>query len=99
MSLIHVYLEGGFDHDRVTVSADGVELEEADATTRYQIGLASAVELTIPDGLPVVLAVAVPDRGLRAEATVDPATTPHVRVDARGGSLVLKPQAAPPMFA
>lgn len=99
MSVIHVYLEGGFDHDRVTVSADGVKLEEPDATTRYQIGLASAVELTVPDGRPLVVTVAIPDRGLRAEATVDPATTPHVRVDARGGSLVLKPQAAPPMFA
>jgi hypothetical protein len=99
MSVIHVYLEGGFDHDRVTVSADGVKLEEPDATTRYQIGLASMVELTVPDGRQLVVTVAIPDRGLRAEATVDPTTTPHVRVDARGGSLVLKPQAAPPMFA
>jgi hypothetical protein len=99
MGVIHVYLENGFEHDRVTVSAAGEERAEADVTTRYQVGLASVVELTVPDGPPSELRVAVPDRGLAAETTVDPRVTPHVRVNATHDSLVVQPEAVPPMFA
>jgi hypothetical protein len=99
MGVLQVYLENGFEHDRVVVSGGGTELEEPDVTTRYQIGLASVVKLTVPDGLPVVVTIAIPDRGLTAETTVDAGATPHVRVNVTDGSLVTQPEAAPPMFA
>jgi hypothetical protein len=99
MGTISVYFENGFENDRVTVSAAGEEREEANVTTRYQIGLASVVKLTVPDGVPSALQVTLPDRGLAAETTVDPKVTPHVRVNATDGSLVVRPEADPPMFA
>lgn len=99
MGRIQVYLENGFEHDRVTVSAGGAKLEESDVTTRYQIGLASVVELTVRDGVPLEMTIAVPDRGLTAETTVDPEVTPYLRVNATDGSLVVQPEAVPPMFA
>ena len=98
MSVIEVYLENGFEHDRVTLRANGAEVEEPDVTTRYQIGLASVVKLTVQDGR-IAVTVAIPERGLKAEATVDPRTTPYVRVNALGGSLAIQPEAAPPMYA
>ena len=96
---IQVYLENGFDHDRVTVSAGHEEHTERDVSTRYQVGLASVVELRMPGAAPGVVRIAVPQRGLTAEARVDPAATPHVRVNITDGSLDVHPQAAPPMFA
>lgn len=99
MSDIHVYLENGFDHDRVTVSAGGAEHTEPDVSTRYQVGLASVVELDVPDGAPGTVRIALPEKGLAVEAEVDPTTTPHVRVNIADGSLDVQAQAAPPMFA
>jgi hypothetical protein len=99
MGSISVYLENGFENDLVTLSAAGEERDEANVTTRYQIGLASVVELTLPDGVSSTLRVTVPNRGLAAEATVDPRVTPHVRVNAARNSLVVQPEADPPMFA
>jgi hypothetical protein len=98
MGEVHVYLENGFEHDHVTVSAGNEEHTEPDVSTRYQVGLASVVELDVP-GAKAVLRIAVPGRDLTAEAEVDPAATPHVRVSITNGSLVVQPQAAPPMFA
>lgn len=99
MATLQVHLENGFDHDRVVVGAGDAEHVEADATTRYQIGLAAVVLVTVPDGEPCDLRVALPDRGLDAAVRVDPARTPHVRVDVRGDEVVVRPSAAPPMLA
>lgn len=99
MAGIRVYLEEGFEHDRVTLSAGGAELEELDLTTRTQIGLAALVELVVPDGVPSAVTIAVPGRGLMAETSVDPGVTPYLRVNVSNGSLVVQPQADPPMFA
>jgi hypothetical protein len=99
MSEIHVYLENGFDHDRVTVSAGAEEHTQDDVSTRYQVGLASVVELAVQGASPGLVRVAVPARGLTAEAEVDPAATPHVRVNIADGTLDVRPQAAPPRFA
>jgi hypothetical protein len=99
MAGIRVYLEEGFEHDRVTLSAGGAELEEFDVTTRHQIGLATSVELAVPDGMPLAVTIAVPERGLVAETMVDPGVTPHLRVNVTNGSLVVRPEADPPMFA
>ncbi len=99
MGGIQVYLENGFEHDVVTVSAGNEEHTEPDVSTRYQVGLASVVELDVPEGTPGVLRIALPERGLTAEAEVDPTATPHVRVNITDGALEVQPQAAPPMFA
>lgn len=99
MAGLQVYLESGFDRDHVTVRTGDVELEESDVTTRYQVGLASVIALTVPDGVPLTVKIAIPDRGLTVEATIDPDITPHLRVNAIGKSLVVRPEAAPPRFA
>ena len=99
MGSIQVFLENGFEHDRVAVSAAGTERQENDVTTRYQVGLATVVELTVPEGEPSVVRVTLPDRGLRAEAEVDPNVTPYVRVNAADGSLTVQPESFPPMYA
>jgi len=99
MRSIHVYLENGFDHDRVTVVAGGDEHEEQNVTTRYQVGLASIVELQVPDGSATDVRIALPARGLEVDVPVDPVATPHIRVNATDGVLTARTEAAPPRFA
>lgn len=99
MGDVHVYLEEGFDHDRVLVVAGGASLEEPDVTTRHQVGLAGVVDLEVPDGGPVAVSVAVPDRDLAAAVTVDAAATPHLRVNVVDGALVVRADGSAPMFA
>ena len=97
MGQINVYLENGFDHDRVTVSAGNEEHTEPDVSTRYQVGLASVVELDA-SATTVVVRIEVPERGLTAEAEVDPTATPYVRVNITDGQLDVQPDAAQPRF-
>ena len=99
MGRISVYLENGFENDLVTLSAAGEEHDETNVTTRYQVGLASVVELTLPDDVVSTLRVTVPERGLAAATTVDPRATPHVRVNVTNGALVVQAEADPPLFA
>lgn len=99
MGNVHVHLEEGFDHDRVLLAAAGEDRTELDVTTRHQIGLAAVVELTVPDGAPCALRITLPERGVLAETTLDPAVTPHVRVSVRHGELVVQLAAQPPMLA
>jgi hypothetical protein len=99
MTGIHVYLENGFDHDRVVLVAGEDHHTDPDVTTRQQVGLATVVELDVPPDARTVVQIAVPERGLSAEVGVDPTSTPHVRVSVTDGSLDVLPQATPPMFA
>lgn len=99
MATISVYLENGFENDMVTLSADGAEQSATNVTTRHQIGLASVIEVTLPEDRTSTLRVALPNRGLAAEMPVDPAVTPHVRVNVKDGLLQVQPEADPPMFA
>lgn len=99
MGDIHVYLEGGFDDDRVVVSVGGEEHERPTVRTQTQVGLADVVDLATPDGRSSVLRVALPDRDLAVDVTVDPAVTPHVRVDLADGELVVRPETELPRFA
>lgn len=99
MATISVYLEDGFDHDRVELSTGSGQRVEPDATTRYQIGLAAMVDIPAPETGTCRLRVAVPGRGLLAEKVFDPVAAPHVRVSIKQDSLQVQPGAAPPMFA
>lgn len=97
MADIRVFLESGFAHDRVTISAPGVQHEEQDVTTRYQVGLARTVDLALPAGGPSTVRIAV--RDLAAEAAVTPEETPYVRVNAEDGTLTVHVEPFPPMYA
>lgn len=99
MGTVHVYLENGFEHDRVVVGVGAREVVEPDATTRHQIGLAAVIELAVPDGVASRLRVALPARGMLAETDVDPALTPHVRVSVGASALVVQSVPDPPRFA
>jgi hypothetical protein len=57
----------------------------------------SSVE--VPEGAPLAVKIAVPDRGLVAETTINSDATPHLRVNVAGSSLVVRPEAVPPRFA
>jgi hypothetical protein len=99
MAGIRVYLEEGFEHDRVMLTAGGAELEVLDVTTRQQIGLATSVDLAVPAGTPLPVTISVPARGLVVETVVDPRVTPHLRVRVVNGSLLVRPEGDPPAFA
>jgi hypothetical protein len=97
MASIRIFLESGFAHDRVVLSAAGTQREEQDVTTRHQVGLARVVDLTVPDGGPSTVRITVRDR--TAEAEVTPGETPFVRVNADGDALTVQPESFPPMYA
>ena len=102
MSELHVYLENGFDHDLVTISVGSEEHTKSDVTTRYQVGLAALVELTgveLDAAGTAVVRIALPERGLAAETTVDPTATPYVRVDVTDGQLDVRLDASQPRLA
>ena len=102
MAELHVYLENGFDHDRVTISVDSEEHTKSDVSTRYQVGLAALVELSgveLDAAGAAVVSIALPERGLTAETTVDPAATPYVRVNVTEGELDVRLDASQPRLA
>ncbi|MFI7499252.1 hypothetical protein ACIBVL_12200 [Streptomyces sp. NPDC049687] len=82
-----IALEGGFRHRHVVVSVDGgVVLDEPDVRTRTQIGLATSVDVALPEG---EHAIGVEmDGSHRLDITIDTAVTRAVRVSvAADGSL------------
>jgi hypothetical protein len=100
MQKFSVYLENGFEHDHVTLTAgDQLLAEQFDVSTRYQIGLAGKLDVAIPGDGPRVLRVALPDRGLTAELPLDAVAGPHVRVNLAGDHLVIEADPDPPRFA
>jgi len=102
MAELHVYLENGFEHDLVTISVDDEEHTKSDVNTRYQVGLAALVELSgveLDAAGTAIVRIALPERGLSAEATVDPAATPYVRVDVTEGQLVVRLDSSQPRLA
>jgi hypothetical protein len=102
MADLHVYLENGFEHDLVTISVDSEEHTKSDVSTRYQVGLAALVALSgveLDDAGTAVVRIALPERGIAAETTVDPAATPYVRVDVADGQLVVRLDSSQPRLA
>ena len=102
MAELHVYLENGFDHDLVTISVDDEEHTKSEVSTRYQVGLAALVELSdvaLNDEGTAVVRIALPERGLAAESTVDPAATPYVRVNVTDGQLDVRLDSSQPRLA
>ena len=102
MAELHVYLENGFDHDLVTISVDDEEHTKSDVSTRYQVGLAALVELSgveLDAAGTAVVRIALPERGLAAETTVDPVATPYVRVDVTDGQLDVRLDSSQPRLA
>jgi hypothetical protein len=100
MGVITIYLENGFDHDRVRIDAGGTVVERTDVSTRYQIGLADQIDVPVADGGPVPITIALPDRGLTAQATIETTATPHLRVDVTAEPrLSMTPEHDSPRFA
>ena len=102
MAELHVYLENGFDHDLVTISVDDEEHTKSEVSTRYQVGLAALVELSdvaLNDEGTALVRIALPERGLAAESTVDPAATPYVRVNVTDGQLDVRLDSSQPRLA
>jgi hypothetical protein len=97
MGSVRVFLESGFQNDDVTLSAAGVDHEEFDVTTRYQVGLARSVELAVPDDERSILRITVGNR--TAEAEIVPGETPYVRVNAGGEGVTVEPESQPPRYA
>lgn len=71
MADLHIALEEGYEGETVVVTVDGDEVfRDDDVRTRYQIGLADSVDVTVASGACEVV-VALPDRGLERTYTVD----------------------------
>jgi hypothetical protein len=100
MQNFSVYLENGFDHDHVTLTVgDQLLAEQFDVTTRYQIGLARKLDVSIPGAGPEVVQVGLPDRGLTAEVVLGAASGRHIRVNLAGDELVVDADPDAPRFA
>jgi hypothetical protein len=71
MTEITVDLQDGFMDDTVAVSAGGQEVvREQGVTTRFQIGMAKSLQVTVPEGK-VTLEVEVPTKNRRARVPID----------------------------
>jgi hypothetical protein len=72
MAEITLDLQDGFKDDTVAVSAGGREVvREQGITTRFQIGMAKSLRVSLPEG-EVVLEIEVPTKGERATVAIDP---------------------------
>lgn len=71
MAELGVDLHEGFDDDHVQVFLnDGEVFNQDSVSTRYQIGLAATIKLTVDPGTHT-FRVELPDRGLRIQQDVD----------------------------
>lgn len=83
MPELHLALQDGFRHDTVIVRVNGVEhFNQANVTTRTQIGHAGSAELDIPAG-PAHIEVSLPLRAISHEADIQPEATPYLGISIR----------------
>jgi hypothetical protein len=62
---LHVDFQDGWFHDRVVLSLNGDRVFDDEVTTKFQLGLATSVELPVPEG-DVEVVVEAPGRGTSA---------------------------------
>lgn len=68
---MHIALEEGFDGEDIVIRVDGEQVFHGeDVRTRYQIGLAAMVDVTVDDG-PAEVEIDLPGRGSTRTLTVD----------------------------
>ena len=70
MATLHVALQDGFSNDTVSIKVNGREVfRRAGVSTRTQIGLAAAHEMSVDEG-PVTVEVDLPARRLSSATTI-----------------------------
>jgi hypothetical protein len=91
MPVLHLALQDGFADDAVVVRVgNGEPVRHEHVTTKSQIGLARAFEVSVPDG-PAEVEVLLPERGLSARTRVDSTETPFLGVSLRDGAIAFRP--------
>lgn len=104
---LRISLEEGFVQDHLVVTVDDATvLDEADVTTRMQTGLATTVDVPVPETAEStapaggsVVRVSLPERGIEGDLTIDAATTPYVRISVLGDKVELTATDSPPFYA
>jgi hypothetical protein len=75
-----LFLEEGFNGDHVVVTAGGKVLaDEQQVSTRYQIGLARQLDLSLT-GNEAELVIALPEKGLQASLPISAGVPANLRV-------------------
>jgi hypothetical protein len=98
---VQVAFTEGFADDSATIEVDGREVARVDGLrTRYQVGYARIVPLTLRPGAAPRLDISMPERGLHAQVSLDPMLDPLVvRVTRAGDALVAEVSDEPLRFA
>ena len=95
MATVKLFLEEGFDKDHVVVTVGGrVVADEQQVSTRYQIGLARKLNLSLT-GDENEIVVSLPERGLEASLPISngPPENLRVSVSQDGGHVELSTEA------
>ncbi len=80
MATVNLFLEEGFDKDHVVITAGGsVVADEQQVSTRYQIGLARQLDLSLT-GDEEEIVVSLPERGLEARLPISDGIPETLRV-------------------
>ena len=80
MATVNLFLEEGFDKDHVVITAGGsVVADERQVSTRYQIGLARQLDLSLT-GDEEEIVVSLPERGLEARLPISDGIPETLRV-------------------
>ncbi len=80
MATVNLFLEEGFDKDHVVITAGGsVVADEQQVSTRYQIGLARQLDLSLT-GDEEEIVVSLPERGLEARLPISAGIPETLRI-------------------
>lgn len=80
MATVNLFLEEGFDKDHVVITAGGsVVADEQQVSTRYQIGLARQLDLSLT-GDEEEIVVSLPERGLEARLPISDGIPETLRI-------------------
>lgn len=84
---LHIDFQDGFEGELVTVTVDGQEVyRQGDVKTDYRIGLATSVEVGLPDH-PVTVRVSLPQKGADLSLAVEPEPDVYLAVSYLDGDL------------
>ena len=99
MSVLHVDLRDGFNHDDVILYLGNQEVaRQSGVTTDLTISHAASLEVPVPP-VPSTLRIEVPKQQVSFSESVDPAETPFVAIFLRGRQITFhKLKEAMPML-
>jgi hypothetical protein len=90
MSRLRIDLQEGFADDEVEIRINGREaLHKQGVTTKRMLGLATSVEIEVPEDRPVTVQVEVPTKHLSKSILLSVADSPHLGISILNGEIKL----------